>query len=104
MTTEFTQLDLHPQLVQAVAELGYTTPTPIQSAIIPVMLTGQDVIGQNRGFFVANPAQSGRGPGPGAMSGVDPHPRIGDAGRQCHVRVRPDAGREGPARVWRPTL
>lgn len=46
MTTEFTQLSLHPQLVQAVAELGYTTPTPIQAAIIPVMLTGQDVIGQ----------------------------------------------------------
>ncbi len=46
MTTEFSQLDLHPQLVQTVAELGYTTPTPIQAAIIPVMLTGQDVIGQ----------------------------------------------------------
>jgi ATP-dependent RNA helicase DeaD len=46
MTTEFSQFDLHPQLVQAVDELGYTTPTPIQSAIIPIFLTGQDVIGQ----------------------------------------------------------
>lgn len=46
MTTEFTQLDLHPQLVQAVAERGYLTPTPIQASLIPVMLTGQDVIGQ----------------------------------------------------------
>ncbi len=46
MTTEFTELELHPQLVQAVVDLGYTTPTAIQSAIIPVMLTGQDVIGQ----------------------------------------------------------
>jgi ATP-dependent RNA helicase DeaD len=46
MTTEFSQLDLHPQLVQAVTELGYETPTPIQSGMIPVMLTGQDVIGQ----------------------------------------------------------
>ncbi len=46
MTTAFTQLNLHPQLVQAVESLGFTTPTPIQSAMIPVMLAGQDVIGQ----------------------------------------------------------
>ena len=46
MTTDFTQLSLHPQLVQAVTERGYQTPTPIQSALIPVMLTGKDVIGQ----------------------------------------------------------
>lgn len=46
MITDFTQLSLHPQLVQAVTDLGYTTPTPIQSALIPVMLTGEDVIGQ----------------------------------------------------------
>lgn len=46
MTTEFTQFNLHPQLVEAVVERGYTTPTPIQTAVIPLMLTGQDVIGQ----------------------------------------------------------
>ena len=46
MTTEFTTLNLHPELVQAVADLGYTTPTPIQTAIIPAMLEGMDVIGQ----------------------------------------------------------
>lgn len=46
MTTEFTELGLHPQLVQAVSELGYTSPTPIQTAVIPLMLTGQDIIGQ----------------------------------------------------------
>ena len=46
MTTDFYQLNLHPQLVQRVADLGYTTPTPIQAATIPVMLAGQDVIGQ----------------------------------------------------------
>ncbi|MEA3439737.1 MAG: DEAD/DEAH box helicase [Chloroflexota bacterium] len=46
MTTEFTVFNLHPELVQAVAQRGYTNPTPIQSAVIPVMLTGQDVIGQ----------------------------------------------------------
>ncbi len=46
MTTEFTQLNLHPQLMQAVTELGYTEPTPIQSAMIPLMLAGSDVLGQ----------------------------------------------------------
>lgn len=46
MTIEFTQLELHPQLVQAVVELGYENTTPIQASMIPVMLTGQDVIGQ----------------------------------------------------------
>jgi ATP-dependent RNA helicase DeaD len=46
MITEFSQLNLHPQLVQRVADLGYNEPTPIQAAIIPLMLTGQDVIGQ----------------------------------------------------------
>ena len=37
MTTEFTQLNLHPQLVQAVEERGYINPTPIQAELIPVM-------------------------------------------------------------------
>ena len=46
MTTEFTSLNLRPELVQTVTALGYTEPTPIQSALIPVMLTGADVIGQ----------------------------------------------------------
>jgi ATP-dependent RNA helicase DeaD len=46
MTTEFNQFNLHPQLVQAVEERGYTAPTPIQSGIIPLMLSGQDVLGQ----------------------------------------------------------
>lgn len=51
MTTEFsqesfTQLGLHPQLVQTVAERGYETPTPVQATTIPLLLAGQDVIGQ----------------------------------------------------------
>ena len=46
MTSSFSQFDLHPNVVQTVADLGYTDPTPIQSALIPVMLSGQDVIGQ----------------------------------------------------------
>lgn len=46
MTTEFTSLNLRDELMQAITELGYSTPTPIQAALIPIMLTGADVIGQ----------------------------------------------------------
>ncbi|MCA9936270.1 MAG: DEAD/DEAH box helicase [Anaerolineales bacterium] len=46
MTNEFTTLNLRPQLVQAVSELGFSKPTPIQTAVIPPMLAGQDIIGQ----------------------------------------------------------
>ncbi len=46
MTDDFNQLNLHPLLAQAVAEHGYIHPTPIQASLIPVMLTGRDVIGQ----------------------------------------------------------
>jgi ATP-dependent RNA helicase DeaD len=46
MTTEFDQLNLHPQLVQTVTGLGYITPMPIQSEVIPLMIAGHDVIGQ----------------------------------------------------------
>jgi ATP-dependent RNA helicase DeaD len=46
MTVEFSQLNLQPELMQAVSDLGYVTPTPIQAAVIPLMLAGQDVMGQ----------------------------------------------------------
>jgi len=46
MTTEFTSLNLRDEVMQAITELGYTEPTPIQTAMIPLMLSGADVIGQ----------------------------------------------------------
>ncbi len=46
MTSSFSKFDLHPTLVQTITTIGYAHPTPIQSALIPVMLGGQDVIGQ----------------------------------------------------------
>jgi len=46
MTTEFESFGLLPQLLQALTERGYTQPTPIQTGMIPLMLTGADVIGQ----------------------------------------------------------
>ena len=41
----FNALGLDPRIVQAVQEAGYTEPTPIQAAAIPVILTGQDMTG-----------------------------------------------------------
>src|SRR5512139_2053447 len=46
MTTDFTSLNLRDEVAQAITELGYAEPTPIQSALIPIMLSGVDVIGQ----------------------------------------------------------
>ncbi len=46
MTTDFNSLALRAEIVQAITELGYSEPTPIQAGMIPLMLTGVDVIGQ----------------------------------------------------------
>src|SRR5690349_5999442 len=43
--TSFAELGLRPEILRAVAESGYTTPTPIQAQAIPVVLAGQDVMG-----------------------------------------------------------
>jgi ATP-dependent RNA helicase RhlE len=40
----FKALGLHPQLVQATREMGYTGPTPIQAEAIPPTLAGRDLI------------------------------------------------------------
>src|ERR1700674_2392781 len=44
-TPSFDQLGLRPELLRAVADAGYTTPTPIQSQAIPTILQGLDVMG-----------------------------------------------------------
>ncbi len=41
----FRALNLSPQMLQAVDDAGYTEPTPIQVAAIPLILAGHDVIG-----------------------------------------------------------
>ena len=43
--TSFNELGLSPEILRAVTESGYTTPTPIQSQAIPVVLAGRDVMG-----------------------------------------------------------
>ena len=41
----FSDLGLCPELSQAVADLGYTAPTPIQEKSIPYVLMGRDILG-----------------------------------------------------------
>src|SRR5512138_2750190 len=41
----FRALGLEPRILKAVQEAGYTEPTPIQSAAIPLITAGHDLIG-----------------------------------------------------------
>jgi superfamily II DNA/RNA helicase len=41
----FADLGLSPEIVRAVTEKGYTTPTPIQAQAIPYVLMGRDLLG-----------------------------------------------------------
>src|SRR5487761_1126735 len=42
---DFCELGLSPQVLQAVSEAGYKTPTPIQEQAIPYVQRGRDVLG-----------------------------------------------------------
>ena len=46
MVSQFHDLGLQDQFVQAVGKMGFVEPTPIQSAAIPLLLAGHDIIGQ----------------------------------------------------------
>jgi len=43
--TKFSDMNLDPKVLKAVAETGYDTPTPIQDGAIPPALEGRDVLG-----------------------------------------------------------
>ena len=40
----FDQLGLAPEFLRAVADQGYTEPTPVQEQAIPLVLAGRDVL------------------------------------------------------------
>ena len=42
---DFTSLNLSPPLLDALDEIGYVTPTPIQSQAIPDLIKGRDMLG-----------------------------------------------------------
>ncbi|MBW7931457.1 MAG: DEAD/DEAH box helicase, partial [Gammaproteobacteria bacterium] len=73
----FSDLGLMPELLRAVADKGYVTPSPIQAQAIPAVLTGRDVLagaqtgtGKTAGFMLpilqqlAHDGADGRGPAP----------------------------------------
>lgn len=43
--TSFDELGLAEPLLRAVRDLGYTTPSPIQAAAIPALMSGRDLLG-----------------------------------------------------------
>ena len=45
MTTHSHEFGLIPALTEAIRDMGYTRPTPIQAEAIPVVLAGRDLIG-----------------------------------------------------------
>jgi len=47
-TLNFSDLGLSPEILKAVADLGFEQASPIQSAAIPVLMDGHDVVGQSQ--------------------------------------------------------
>ncbi|MGC1548332.1 MAG: DEAD/DEAH box helicase [Rhodanobacter sp.] len=45
-TAGFTALGLSPEVLRALSDVGYESPSPIQAAMIPPILEGRDVLGQ----------------------------------------------------------
>jgi ATP-dependent RNA helicase DeaD len=45
-TTSFRDLKLSDAVLRALADVGYESPSPIQAQTIPVLLSGQDMLGQ----------------------------------------------------------
>lgn len=44
MSLSFEALNLHPAILRAIEEAGYTTPTPIQAQAIPEVIAGRDLL------------------------------------------------------------
>src|SRR5207302_11041188 len=44
--TTFAELGLSPEILEAIHDVGYEHPSPIQEQAIPPLLEGKDVIGQ----------------------------------------------------------
>jgi len=44
--TKFQELELKEEILKGLNELGFQEAFPIQEAVIPVLLSGRDVVGQ----------------------------------------------------------
>jgi ATP-dependent RNA helicase DeaD len=100
--TGFRSLNLIPPLLDALDRAGYVEPSPIQAALIPVALTGRDVMGQ---------AQTGTGktaafllPFMNSWRGGHPHyPQaiVLAPTRELAVQVAEEADKLAPSRHFR---
>jgi ATP-dependent RNA helicase DeaD len=100
--TGFHNLSLSPELLAALDRVGYTEPTPIQAAVIPEALLGNDVIGQAQtgtgktaAFLLPfmNGLQSEEGPGPHAI--------VLAPTRELVVQVAEEAAKLSPNKSFR---
>ena len=46
MSPSFEDFNLSPELLQAVKDMGFEEPSPIQVLAVPFLLTGRDAVGQ----------------------------------------------------------
>ena len=80
-TVRFDELNLSPQILRGIKEMGFEEATPIQGKAIPVVMEGRDVIGQ---------AQTGTGKtaafGIPLLMKVDPHNKKTQAIVLCPTR------------------
>jgi superfamily II DNA/RNA helicase len=65
-TTTFIDLKLSEPLIRALHDVGYESPSPIQAATIPILLSNRDVLGT---------------PNYATSVGAGAHARIGDTSR-----------------------
>lgn len=72
----FGNIELSRKLLNAVSDMGFEEPSPIQAQTIPLVLEGHDVIGQ---------AQTGTGKT--AAFGIPTIEKIGDSGRRIQALV-----------------
>ena len=105
----FRDLGLSEEILQALDELGYSDPTPIQEQAIPELLAGHDVIGQAQtgtgktaafGLPMLQYLDPGSERDPGA--GPDPDPRALHPGDPGASRLRRAPRRRGDRGVRRP--
>ena len=45
-SARFGELELHPDILHAIADLGYMAPTPVQARSIPILQRGRDLLAQ----------------------------------------------------------
>lgn len=50
-TGSFSTFGLDSRLLQAIAREGYSTPTPVQTKAIPLILDGKDILGMLEGLL-----------------------------------------------------